>query len=99
MLATRKGAPLDTQNNFDRHFKPLLKSAGLPPFGLEDLQHTCFTILIARGTHLKYVQHPARHASIHRALDRYPKRIDTMGRHASDVMDGALGLRLGLTFC
>ena len=72
VLATRKGTPLDTQNNFDRHFKPLRKSAGLPSFRLESLQHTCFTILSARGTHLKYVQHLAGHASIHRALDRYP---------------------------
>jgi integrase len=52
VLATRKGTPLDTQNNFDRHFKSLRKSAGLPSFRLESLQHTCFTILIARGTHL-----------------------------------------------
>ena len=72
VLATRKGTPLDTQNNFDRHFKSLRKSTGLPSFRLESLQHTCFTILIARGTHLKYVQYLAGYASIHRDLDRYP---------------------------
>ena len=32
VFATRKGTPLDAQNIVNRHFKPLLKNAGLPPF-------------------------------------------------------------------
>jgi hypothetical protein len=31
VFATRKGTPLDAQNVVNRHFKPLLKYAGLPP--------------------------------------------------------------------
>jgi len=31
VFATRKGTPLDAQNIVNRHFKPLLKRAGLPP--------------------------------------------------------------------
>ena len=64
VFATGKGTPLDTQNIINRHFKPLPESAGLPSIRLDDLQHTCFTILLARGTHPKYVQDLAGHASI-----------------------------------
>jgi len=32
VFATRKGTPLDAQNVVNRHFKPLLRGAGLPPF-------------------------------------------------------------------
>jgi len=31
VFATRKGTPLDAQNVVNRHFKPLLRGAGLPP--------------------------------------------------------------------
>jgi hypothetical protein len=33
--------------------------------------HICFTMRLARGTHPKYVQHLARHASIQLILDHY----------------------------
>ena len=65
VFATGKGTPLNTQNIIDLHFKPHFESASLPSIRLDDLQHTCFTILLARGTHLKYVQDLAGHASIH----------------------------------
>jgi len=66
-----KGTPLDTQNIIDRQFNPLLESACLPSIRLDDLQHPCFSILLARGAHPKYVQDLAGHTSIHLALDRY----------------------------
>jgi site-specific recombinase XerD len=37
---------------------------------LHDLRHSFFTILLARGTHLKYVQHLAGHTNIPLTLDR-----------------------------
>jgi integrase len=43
IFATRKGTPLDAQNVINRHFKPLLKQAGLPPIRWHDLRHTCAT--------------------------------------------------------
>jgi integrase len=55
-FTTGKGTPLDAQNIVNRHFKPLLRSAELPDIRWHDLRHTCFTILLARGTHPKYVQ-------------------------------------------
>ena len=91
VFATGKGTPQDAQNIVNRHFKPLLKEAGLPPIRWHDLRHTCATLLLGRGIHPKLVQHLLGHASISMTLDRYSHWIPSMGRHAADGMDEALG--------
>jgi integrase len=91
VFATGKGTPFDTQNIINRHSKPLLESAGLPCIRFDDLQHTCFTILLARGMHPKYVQHLAGHAGMQLSLDRYSPWMPSMGRDTADAMDEALG--------
>jgi hypothetical protein len=50
-----------------------------------------FTSLLACGIHLKFVQYPARHASIQLTLDRYPHWMPSLGRNTADGMDEALG--------
>jgi integrase len=91
VFATRKGTPLDAQNIVNRHFKPLLRRAGLPSIRWHDLRHTCATLLLGRGVHPKLVQHLLGHASIIMTLDRYSHWIPSMGRHAATGMDEALG--------
>ena len=90
MFATGKGTPLGAQNIVNRHFKPLLKCAGLPPVRWHDLRHTCATLLLRRSVHLKLVQHLLGRASITMTLDRYSHWISSMGRYAADGMDEAL---------
>jgi len=91
VFATRRGTPQDAQNVINRHFKPLLKQADLPPIRWHDLRHTCATLLLGRGVHPKLVQHLLGHASITMTLDRYSHWIPSMGRQAADGMDEALG--------
>jgi len=91
VFATGKGSPLNAQNMINRHFKPLLKDAGLPNIRLHDLRHTCATLLRKRDLNPKLVQHLLGHASITMTLDRYSHWIPSMGRHAADGMDEALG--------
>src|SRR5215208_2498154 len=55
-LVRHCSATLDAQNIVGRHFKPLLKRAGLPDIRWHDLRHTYATLLLARGTHPTYVQ-------------------------------------------
>ncbi|MDQ3862385.1 MAG: tyrosine-type recombinase/integrase, partial [Actinomycetota bacterium] len=55
-----------------------------------DLRHTCFTILLSRGTHPQYVQHLAGHASIQLTLDSYSHWMPSMGRDTATAMDEAL---------
>jgi integrase len=91
VFATGRGASLDAQNIVNRHFKPLLKHAGLPNIRWHDLRLTCATPLLGRGVHPTLVQHLLRRASITMTLDRYSHWIPSMGRHAADGMDEALG--------
>ncbi len=48
-------------------------------------------IVLARGSYPMLVQYLLGHASITMTLDRYSHWIPTMGRHAADGMDEALG--------
>ena len=82
---------MDAQNVVNRHFKPLLRRAGLPSIRWHDLRHTCATLLLVRSVNPKLVQHLLGHASITMTLDRYSHCIPGMGRHAADGMDEALG--------
>ena len=91
VFATAKGTPLDAQNVVNRHFKPLLRRAGLPDIRWHDLRHSCFTLPLSRGLHPKFVQHLAGQASIQLTLDRYSHWMPTMGKHTASAMDEALG--------
>jgi integrase len=90
-FAAVKGTPLDARNIVHFHFKPLLKQEDLPLIRWHDLRHTCATLLLGRGVHEKLVQHLLGHASITMTLNKYSHRIPSMGRHAADGMDEALG--------
>jgi integrase len=93
VFATGKGTPLDAQNVVNRGFKPLLRRADLPDIRWHDLRHTCFTLLLSRGVHPKYVQMLAGHASIQLTLDRYSHWMPSMGKHTAIAMDDALADR------
>jgi integrase len=73
-----------------RHFKPPLNSAELPRIRFHDLRHTCATILLMAGKHLKYVQELLGHASISITLDTYSHVIEGMGGGLADAMDDVL---------
>ena len=91
VFASNKGTPLDAQNIVNRHFKPLLKRAGLPSIRWHDLRHTYATLLLARGTHPTYVQKSLGHASVQLTLDRYSHWMPSMGRNTAEGIDEALG--------
>jgi integrase len=90
VFPTTIGTPLDAQNVVNRHFKPLLKRAGLPNICWHDLRHTYATLLLARGTHPTYVQKSLGHASVQLTLDRYSHWMPSMGRNTAEGMDEAL---------
>ena len=67
-----------------------LNSAELPRIRFHDLRHTCATILLMAGKHLKYVQELLGHASISITLDTYSHVIEGMGGGLADAMDDVL---------
>ena len=75
----------------NRHFKPLLKRAGLHLIRWYDLRHTYATLLLGRGVHLKLIQPLLGvNVSITMTLDRYSHWIPSRGRHAAEGMDEVL---------
>jgi integrase len=78
VFPTTTGTTMSCTNLLGRHFKPLLKVAGLLAIRLHDLRHTCATILLVAGKHPKYVQELLGHPSIGITLDTYSQVIEAM---------------------
>lgn len=70
VFRNRDGGPIDP-DNLDRIFRRHLKDAGLPDMGFHVLRHTCATMLISAGEHVKAIQHRMRHAEIGTTMDTY----------------------------
>jgi integrase len=68
-----------------------LERAGLPPIRFHDLRHTCATILLSRGVHVKLVQELLGHATISITLDTYSHVLPGMDDWLADAMGDALG--------
>jgi integrase len=90
VFPTGVGTTMSGTNLTGRHFKPLLKAAGLRAFRLHDLRHTCATILLVAGKHPKYVQELLGHASNSITLDTYSHVIEGMDGGLGGAMDKAL---------
>ena len=90
VFPTLTGTTKSGTNLLGRHFKPLLKTAELPPIRVHDLRHTCATILLMADKHPKYVQELLGHASIKITLDTYSHVIEGMDGGLADAMDDAL---------
>jgi integrase len=85
------GTPLSARN-LQRHFKGALKRVGLPgTTRFHDLRHTCATLLLKQGVHVKYVQELLGHADISLTLNVYSHVLPDMGDAAAGAMDDALG--------
>src|SRR5215208_7022975 len=91
VFTTTIGTPLDAQKIVNRHFKPLLKRAGLPSIRWHDLRHTYAALLLSRGTHPTYVQKSLGHASVQLTLDRYSHWMPSIGHNTAKGIDEALG--------
>jgi integrase len=63
---------------------------GLPDIRFHDLRHTCATLLLTKGVHLKVVSELLGHARITITLDTYFHVIPGLGDAAAGAMDGAL---------
>jgi integrase len=70
-----------------RSFKPLLKRSGLPNIRLHDLRHTCATLMLCEGVHIKLVQELLGHATVSITLDTYSHLLPGMGDETACAMD------------
>lgn len=91
IFAANNGHPLNERNIVNRHFKPILKKAGLPEsFRLYDLRHTCATLLLAAGENPKIVAERLGHASVTLTLDTYSHVLPDMQQKATEKLEKML---------
>ena len=84
------GGYADYTNLVPRHFKPLLRRAGLPNIRFHDLRHTCATLLLTKGVHPKIVSEMLGHSSVSITLDVYSLVIPGLGDDEAVAMEEAL---------
>jgi len=96
VFASSHGTPLLPRNLHRRHFKPLLKRAGLDEsLRLYDLRHSCATLLLSEGENPKVVSERLGHASITLTLDTYSHVLPSMQKAASDKLEDLLFRKSG----
>lgn len=85
------GTPLNQNNTRNRHFRPLLKKAGLDaktrPY---DLRHTCASLLLDAGVNLKVVSERLGHSSVAFTLDVYGHVMPHNQAQATEAMAAIL---------
>lgn len=84
------GTPLSLKNLQDRHFKPILKRAGLEGLTTYQLRHSCATLLLVAGVNPKVVAERLGHASVALTLDCYSHVLPTMQEAATDELERIL---------
>lgn len=90
VFTTVRGTPIRAENLKKRHFKPILKAAGLEDMRLYDLRHSTATILIAAGVPLKVVSERLGHADVSLTLRTYVHVLPSMQAQATDTLRAAL---------
>jgi integrase len=96
VFATVEGHPLIRLNIVQKHFKPILERAMLPPtVRLYDLRHSCATLLLAANENPKVVSERLGHASITLTMDTYSHVMPDMQQGASDKLEQMLFTKTG----
>jgi integrase len=89
IFTTRSGKPIGPRN-LVRHFKSVLKKAGLPNVRFHDLRHTTASLLIQSGAHPKQIQYAMRHSQWSLTMDTYGHLMPGMSDDAANKLNGLL---------
>ncbi len=91
VFATGDGTPLLLRNIIRRHFRPVLKRAGLPEtLRLYDLRHTCATLMLSAGVHPKVASERLGHSSVTLTMDVYSHVLPSMQQDATEKLEKIL---------
>lgn len=90
VFAKKNGDPIQINNFGQRSFEDLIESAGVKKIRFHDLQHTCATLLLAKGVNPKIVQERLGHSDISMTLNRYSHVTPTMQDQAARLLGDAL---------
>lgn len=90
IFSNQTGEPLEYRVVVRRHFKPIVRAAGLEPLRPYDLRHTCATLLLASGEHPKVVAERLGHASTVMTMDVYSHVLPSMQEAAAEKLEKML---------
>ena len=90
LFANEFGRPVSQNNLVFKHFKPILKQAGLPDIRLYDLRHTAATLALRAGVSPKVVAEQLGHASAAFTLDVYSHVLPHMQEEAAAKVEAVL---------
>jgi integrase len=90
IFTTPRGEPINEEYLVRKHFKPILREAGLPNIRLYDLRHTSATLALTVGVPPKVVSEQLGHASAAFTLDTYSHVLPHMQEEAAAKMEAAL---------
>ncbi len=85
------GRPIERGNVLRRSLWALLEKADIPRIRFHDLRHTCATLLLQKGVHVKVVSELLGHSNITITLEVYSHVIPDMQEQAVTAMDTILG--------
>jgi integrase len=89
VVATAKGTPLD-QSRVSKHFKRMLRNAGLPDIRFHDLRHSCASLLLAQHVPARVVMEILGHSNISLTMNTYSHVLPALEQEAADLMDDVL---------
>ena len=85
------GTPIEP-SDLSRHFKQVLKEAGLPEHTrFHDLRHSCATLLIVMGVHPRVVMEILGHSQISTTMNIYAHVLPRVQREAITGLDALFG--------
>jgi integrase len=85
VFVSERGTPLEPRNVV-RHFKTVLKKAGLPEtIRFHDLRHSCATLLIAQGVHPRVIMEILGHSQISTTMNTYAHVLPATQREATKI--------------
>jgi integrase len=91
MFSSRAGTTLSVHNVHNRSWKPLLERAGLSASTrMDDLRHTCATLLLSRGVPVKVVSEMLGYGDVAITLSGYQAVLPDMQESAARVMEEVL---------
>ncbi len=83
------GTPMSARN-LTRHYKALIRRAGIPERRFHDLRHTCASLLFAEGIEVAVVSRTLGHASITITVDTYMHLLPRTQQRVATVLSGVL---------
>jgi len=90
VFANLRGGPLDPANVTQRHFRAVVRKAGVTPVRFHDLRHTHATLLLRQGENPKVVAERLGHTTIAMTLNTYSHVLPDLQERAVERLAATL---------